>query len=320
MIAIGDLHGDYYKLKRILEEYKVARIEEVCNDVNVEILDNERILVFIGDYIDWRGEEIENPLSLKYDSLVKGSYFIIKLISKLIEKRGNVFALIGNHEHMMLNALRLANKVPINELQEMIDNYLDDYYLFMRKFLENNLLDDFLSFVSWYSQGGANTLKAFDNKIDKLLEIVKNEVLFKNLLLFVYFEVENLGKIVFSHSFPDNLEVIDRIINNGVLVEDINFIIWSRKIWGIDAFKGRRTKPFSEEELIKVFEKNNIDKYVIGHTKVSDKPFPFEFLGGRIINVDNHGIPFSKPLVLDVKIKAQELCHFAKYWQDSLLK
>jgi hypothetical protein len=236
-----------------------------------------------------------------------------------LEKRDNVYTIIGNHEQMMFDALKFVKKVPLNEIQTMIDNYLEDYYLLIRKYLENQMLDDFLSFSSWYSQGGANTIKAFNNSIKDLIFAVENELLFKKLLMFVHFDIkennnskkqESHKKIVFSHSFPDKLDILERILSNSIKEEDVSFIIWGRKIWGIDAFKGVRTDSFSDEELLEALNKNNIDKYVVGHTKVSNEPGPYEFFNGRIINIDNHGTPFSEPLFMDIEVSNPTFCFF----------
>ncbi len=306
MIIIGDLHGDYYKLKRILQENQIIKfpnnnfsdglfIEEELK--NIEIIDKEEHLVFVGDYIDWRGEPIENPFEYKYSQLVKGTKGIIKLISWLIKNRGNIFTLLGNHEQMMFKGLEILNKMEEQEFDILLERISQNAYSVVKELSEKNLLEDFFSFYNWYSQGGINTIKAFEN-IWNLKKAIEEEELFKNLLVFIYFQDDEEKKIFISHSFPDDLTCIDRMLEDKLNENDILLILWSRKIWGIDAFNARKTEPLKNEEIINILNKHKIEKYIVGHTRISLNDGPSEFLDGKIINVDNHGIPFSKPLII----------------------
>lgn len=302
MLVIGDLHGDYYRLKRILEENQISRIIENGDDIELEIIDYQTFVVFVGDYIDWRGEELENPLNLKYSDMIKGTSKIVNLVSKMLEKRENVFTLIGNHEEMMFRALKIVEGLNIDEIGEMFEKISRNPYSVMKEVAERGILEQFLSFYNWYSQGGLNTIRSFGN-IENLIEIVQQRRLFKNLLLFVYFDTVEGDRIMISHSFPDDTTCIDRIIQESITPKDIQLLLWSRRIWGIDAFNGVRTEPLREEEIISVLDKNRIKHYIVGHTRVSLEPKPFVYLNGRVINVDNHGIPQSQPLIIkDIKI------------------
>jgi serine/threonine protein phosphatase 1 len=73
--VIGDIHGCYKTLKKLLFEVLTIQIEDE--------------LIFLGDYID-RG-----PNSKK----------VVKLILKLMKKGYKIKPLIGNHELMLLNSL-----------------------------------------------------------------------------------------------------------------------------------------------------------------------------------------------------------------------
>jgi len=300
MLVIGDLHGDYYKMTRILQENNIIKIDNEFSTDNefsldsVEILNDDIFIVFIGDYIDWRGEDIENPYDIDRKELVRGTYKIVKLLSYLISKRGKIFTLVGNHEDMMFRALKILDKIDKNIFNDIIDRVAGNPYSVMKDLAEMNIIDDFLNFYNWYSQGGRNTIEAFGS-FDLLLESINNDEIFKNLLLFVYFEQEDGSRLVFSHTFPDDLDCVDRIIGDSITDKDIPLLIWSRKIWGIDAWVGAKTKPFDKKTILEVLDKNRIVRYFVGHTRISMDPGPNFHLDGRIVNLDNHGIINSKP-------------------------
>ena len=74
-IVIGDIHGCYDELIKLLDDVKYNK-------------NNDR-LIFLGDYID-RGED---------------AYSVIKKIQALQKESKNVIALRGNHEDMLLDAI-----------------------------------------------------------------------------------------------------------------------------------------------------------------------------------------------------------------------
>lgn len=76
-IVIGDIHGCYNELKKLMDN---LILEEVYNP------ETDR-LIFLGDYID-RGE---NPR------------MVIRYVRNLQENNPNVIALMGNHEDMMID-------------------------------------------------------------------------------------------------------------------------------------------------------------------------------------------------------------------------
>ena len=80
-IAIGDIHGCYHTLKKLLDEVKLDK----SND----------ILIFIGDYID-RG---------------KNSYEVIEFLISLQDEMGieRCKCLMGNHERMMVDGVVFGN-------------------------------------------------------------------------------------------------------------------------------------------------------------------------------------------------------------------
>ena len=72
-IVIGDIHGCYYTLIRLLEKLEIQK-------------DNQ--IIFLGDYVD-RG---------------KNSYEVIEGLQE-IQKQYNCICLLGNHEAMMIDAI-----------------------------------------------------------------------------------------------------------------------------------------------------------------------------------------------------------------------
>ncbi|MCX7758929.1 MAG: metallophosphoesterase [bacterium] len=237
--------------------------------------------------------------------MVKGTSKIINLVSKLMDKRKNVFALIGNHEEMMFKALKILDNIDIEEFNEILEKASKNPYSVMKELTQKGIIEYFMIFYNWYSQGGMNTIRAFDNDIRNLFKSVSSDKLFKNLLLFVYFELEDESKIVLSHSFPDDVDCIDRIIEQKIQNDDVGLILWSRKIWGIDAFNGVRTEPLQENRIINILDKNKIKHYIVGHTRINLEPKPFQYLNGRVINVDNHGVPHSQPFFIkDLNVKS----------------
>lgn len=76
-IVIGDVHGCYYELRKLLDNLKRNGVYNKQTDK----------LIFLGDYID-RGDN---------------SRLVIKFIRKMQKHNKNVIALKGNHEDMLLN-------------------------------------------------------------------------------------------------------------------------------------------------------------------------------------------------------------------------
>lgn len=75
ILAVGDIHGCYDKLQQLLSEY-------------VPGLPPNTRLVFLGDYVD-RGPQ---------------SREVVERLIRLKEERPDTVLLLGNHEHMLLNA------------------------------------------------------------------------------------------------------------------------------------------------------------------------------------------------------------------------
>ena len=75
ILAVGDIHGDIQRLRELWKK--------------IDFDDTRDLLVFLGDYID-RGPK---PLD------------VLTFVQRLTERYENVYALLGNHEAMMLHYL-----------------------------------------------------------------------------------------------------------------------------------------------------------------------------------------------------------------------
>jgi hypothetical protein len=322
IISIGDLHGDFYKFKRILEETDTLKIIESNPEdyqslkIDFENLE-DKIIVFIGDYVDWREEELENPLNLSKNQLIKGTAKILKSINIIYnhpEYKNRFYFIVGNHEDMMFKALDfifnyyLKNKDVQNkekELNNLINTISENPYKPIYEAQDPFFSEKYFNFLNWYFQGGKNTISSFDN-ISIFIDNITKLNFFKDLILYLKVELEN-ELIFFSHTFPDDNEILTKVLNDFNNIEKLDYVdeylinqfLWSRKIWGIDAFNGKYTKPTEFEQIKDIFINNKIKHYIVGHTKISKTNEPFYHFDGKIINIDLHGTPFSKPLILD---------------------
>jgi hypothetical protein len=57
LVAIGDLHGDYYRLVRLMRESDLLLPGTYAWNPQQNQVD----LILIGDYVDWRNEPLEGP-------------------------------------------------------------------------------------------------------------------------------------------------------------------------------------------------------------------------------------------------------------------
>ncbi len=84
IIAIADLHGQLYQLKRL-----VTRLRKVCEW-------NDCALVFLGDFVD-RGEDVPGTINLVLD---------------LLSRQSGGSAILGNHDLALDRAARLDDGLP----------------------------------------------------------------------------------------------------------------------------------------------------------------------------------------------------------------
>lgn len=322
VIAIGDLHGDFYRFKRILEETETLNITEKDPN-NIESLEinfknlEDKIVVFIGDYVDWREEQLENPLNLNKSQLIKGTAKILKSINIIYNNqdfKDKFYFLIGNHEDMMFKALDFIVNYYLKDkekesieknLEDLINIVLENPYKLIYESENPIFAEKYFNFINWYFQGGKNTIFSFGSTFNFINNIL-NMKFFKELILYLKLCVSD-GLIFFAHTFPDDKETLINSLGNSEnskdtkIIDDfvINQFLWSRRIWGIDAFNGKYTEATKFEEIKDIFEHNKIKHFIIGHTRISKNTEPFYHFDGKIINIDLHGTPLSKPLILE---------------------
>ena len=119
LFAIGDIHGCYDSLKKMIEE--VIKLQKIDK------------LILLGDYID-RG---------------KKSKEVIDFIIQLLEQKFDIVPLMGNHETMLLDAIKNEKNVS-----------------------------------KWIQNGGVQTLKSF--KISSIKNLDSKYVKFFNTLKYYY--------------------------------------------------------------------------------------------------------------------------------------
>lgn len=310
LIAIGDLHGDYYRLIRILSEKNLIDKKTLKWDQKANNID----LVFIGDYVDWRGEPLEGP----GDDLNLGSrnilYFLknlhkdLKLLrSKEKKFKTKIHLILGNHDEMMLESLEIFKAFTSDQIDFILENTSQLYLYKIEAFiLKSNLnaqqVEVLSNFLNWFSQGGDNTVKSFGDlsKWRKALEGKLGKFLKKNLKLAVV-----INKNFFSHSIPDEKKYWKplRALNKDLreLPEEEKkqlkrAFLWSRKISGYDYLTGFQTTSFKKEEIDELLKKLKVKRVIIGHTPMRSLKPIYQY-DGKVVNIDLHGVPGSSVYV-----------------------
>jgi hypothetical protein len=305
MVAIGDLHGDFYRLVRLLEEEQILIAGTFAWNPRAFNVD----LVLIGDYVDWRGE----PLEGDPDRAAEGSRRILELIYSLHQQLkdlracfddfdSNLYALRGNHDEMMLEALRILDFMSCEDVDNIMKN--SHHYLMLRKTvmglgLAPDQVEIVMKFLNWYVQGGKTTLEGWGTLAEwkRCMDGGLGEWLRNELLLGVV-----VNRKMFCHTAPDlpefwrpMRELLDVApLDKPRLVESF---LWSRKLWGFDYYTGTRTHPFTQDELESMLSGMGVDAIVVGHTPVTSLQEPFVAYDGKVINIDLHGIPGSQALI-----------------------
>ena len=321
LIVIGDLHGDYYRLVRILEEFGLVTYENKANPLSFSWNYPQPIstdLVLVGDYVDWRGERLEGP----EEEWIFGTYRILLLLSHLRralkpqDEAIRLFTLVGNHEDMMLKSFfayrKLIKELSPEELLEMIDSSNYNFYSVFTKAaamgISQENLNLLMEFVNWYFQGGRETIYSFGG-VNRWLEEMSSGPIrdfLDDLILML-----RLDRILIAHSLPDDFGLMERALLQGIdsLSEEEKErlrvqVLWSRGIWGIDAFSNRLIKPPDEGPVRDLLERVGLEKIIVGHTplnryrKEGEKSLsPFFVYNGMVVNTDLHGVPNSQPFV-----------------------
>lgn len=304
VVAIGDLHGDYYRILRILEEQQILIPGTLVWDPFSDNVD----LVFIGDYIDWRGELLEGDQrewkmgSYKVLWLIK---FLFETVEKLSKKNksftSRVYMLMGNHDDMMFESLSIFDIIGEDDVREIVDNPTG-YAVVAQKYMDDpdsgKIMDAIMRFLNWFVQGGKETVASFGG-LDAWRNSLNGDMgkfLKEHLMLGVVIN----GRL-YSHSVPDKKEFWVPIQNAGKMQCGVKHrmkeaFLWGRKVWGFDFSTGQRTKPHTSAEIDEMLRMMKIKGFVVGHTPVR-KDYPVMSYEGRIVNIDLHGVPGSQPYV-----------------------
>ncbi len=305
LLAIGDLHGDYHRLVRYLRENHVLEKDSLTWNPQKKDID----IVLIGDYVDWRQEPLEGPES----DWVAGSRNILELIRSLTEDverlqqedeefNSQLFALLGNHDQMMLDAYALFDFIDVEEVGKFLDmiaNHIPVRSAVQSLELGPTEVDRVWKFLNWFIQGGQVTMEGFgglrpwkDSMDEGLGDFLK-----RYLRLAVIID-DNL----FSHTIPDQPAYWKPLSEIMALPEDAYIaarekFLWSRKVWGYDYTTGGRCAQFSEEELESLLSGFGVARLFVGHTPLNHAGRPVVSYDGRVVNLDQHAFPGSEAWV-----------------------
>lgn len=314
VVAVGDLHGDYVRLIRLMNENDLLIEGTWVWNPEADNVD----FVLIGDYVDWRGEPLEGDPSRWEEGPKKILHLIFYLHHKLREYREKdpnfksfIHPILGNHDQMMMDALEVFDFMDFTQLNTVIR--FKQNYMPLKRYLNEIRLDyeqieKVMKYLNWYYQGGEKTIKGFGG-----IEIWKSEMegqlgrfLKDNLVLGVV-----VNNKLYSHSLPDRREFW-RKINE---IEDLpekdktrarEAFIWGRRIWGIDAYTNMKTPKPEIDEVDDMLTRMGVGGAVVGHTPMLRRE-PVIHYEGRIINIDLHGIPGSGALVEEYDTESTEV-------------
>ncbi len=177
LIAIGDIHGEYYKLEKLLENLQIQHDDTV---------------IFLGDYID-RGLYSKQVI----DRLLELSTFCSCTFLK------------GNHEYYMLKSLdgdkeaeyffMTYGGVQTIESYGKIENILKIHGDFYKHLKQLYITDDYI-----FVHGGINPLIPLAKQIEIENLMIRNE--------FIYEPTNQFQKVIFGHTpFDKPLVMKDKI-------------------------------------------------------------------------------------------------------------
>lgn len=308
LIAIGDLHGDYCRFIRILRENNLLK----KGSLKWNPRENNVDLVLIGDYEDWRGEKLEGRQDGWLSNTKKLLEYFVFLWNDIdcIKKRRKTFKttlhlLMGNHDKMMLDSHKIVKKLNREIIDEVIENShsLADVrqYIFSKK-LNNDKIEDVMSFLNWFAQGGQETIQSFGS-LDSWLKKMDGDIgnfYRSNLKLAV-----KINGRFFAHTMPDDkkywmsvkeINKKNKTLQGEEKEEFIKAYVWGRKIFGFDINTGMSIKPFSENDIDEFLKITAAKSVVIGHTPMFTIR-PVREFNGKVINLDVHGVPGAGALV-----------------------
>lgn len=309
ILAVGDLHGDYFRLLRYLREMDFLLPGTISWNPKADRVD----LIFIGDYVDWRGEPLEAPFEQSTYNAIEGPRKILELIVSLQEDLARLrrynsdfdsrfFPLLGNHDLMMIDAAKVTNYLSAEFLENTV--LTTKIYPMLRaqlaaKGLNGQQVEEVMGFLNWWIQGGEGTAAGYGG-LEKWAQIMHDgaaQYLADNLYLAVV-----VNNRLFSHSVPDNPEYWQPLADLAAMPESSyqalrESFIWGRKVWGYDYQSGTRTSQFNEDEMRRLLKGFECTSCIIGHTPLSRDTDYVTAYDGRVINIDVHGCPGSKAFV-----------------------
>lgn len=309
LMAVGDLHGDYFRLLRYLRENDFLLPGTLAWNPAKDRVD----LIFIGDYTDWRGEPLEAPFEQSSYNALEGPRKIIELLVSLRADMARLrrtnpdfdsrfYPLLGNHDLMMIQAAKITKFMSTETIKETL--ITSRAYMLLRgqlmaKGLSSAQVEEAMGFLNWWVQGGEGTVEGFGglNKWARLMNEGAGDFLEDNLYLGVV-----VNDRLFAHSVPDSpaywkpMQELAELSESDYVAARENFI-WGRKVWGYDYQSGTRTAQFTEEEMRRLLGGFNCSSCVIGHTPLSRDTDHVRAYDERVINIDVHGSPGSKAFI-----------------------
>jgi len=310
IIAVGDLHGDYYRLIRIMEEHGILIPGTLAWNPQISGLD----LVLIGDYVDWRGENLEGDPAL----WTLGSKRLLRLLVSLYRQvkyyqenrknfNSNFYLLWGNHDLMMLDSLAVFSLITTRELSDLLEDsdfLLNPLAYITQQKLEPKQQNILGLFFNWYFQGGDLTIQSFGG-VDNWKKTMEGELgsfLRQNLILGV-----RVNDTFFSHSLPDRKESLRPMEEISQLPEKsrrelLDEYVWGRMLWGYNYQTRKKLPPPPQEEIETWLSRLQVKTVVVGHTPMKGEQ-PVEAYQGKIVNIDQHGFPGSSPWIKEWKPK-----------------
>ena len=305
LVAIGDLHGDYFRLIRLLRENELLLPGTTAWNPARDNVD----LILIGDYVDWRNEPLEGPK----EEWVAGARRIIETLYSLhaqLEKlreqeegfQSQLYTILGNHDEMMLEAHTLFEFMELENLKTFLESVGNNVHV--RQAIQGlglgpGEVEKVLKFLNWYVQGGQATIEGYDS-IEAWKDSMDGDMgnfLRKYLRLGVV-----VNNRLFAHTTPDPRQFW-RPITEIMALPDPHYrqakeaFLWSRKVWGYDYCTGSRTVPFSSEEMDEMLEGMGVKGVVVGHTPLPHDGKPVIAYDGRVINIDLHAFPGSEAFI-----------------------
>lgn len=305
LVAIGDLHGDFHRLVRLLRESNLLLPGTYAWNPEQTHVD----LIMIGDYVDWRNEPLEGPREdwpLGSRRILEMLFSLHKELDRLREHdskfHSRVYSILGNHDEMMLEAHQLFSFLEMEDLENFLASV--GHSVQVKQAIQSlglgpGQVEKVLKFLNWYVQGGQATIEGYEG-IRQWKEAMDGEM---GDFLRQYLR---LGVVVnnrlFAHTVPDYREFwkpIEEIVSlpEASYKRAKEAFLWSRKVWGYDYCTGSRTVPFTSEEIDEMLNGMTVEGMVVGHTPLPHDGKPVIAHGGRVINIDLHAFPGSEALI-----------------------